>query len=82
MSLLKTIIGTDHEVKTGTIILRLSQNYYKVRINGKIRRIKSAVNESLPIGAGVVITNTDNGLFIVGKETLKNRVQQEVIING
>lgn len=80
--LLKVLAIKKRDVKTGTVTARQANGYYQIRTGGRTMKIKSAMNEALPVGAGVVVTDTEDGSFIIAREKMKSRSQKEVTING
>lgn len=69
---------------TGEVVNKLSESKktYTITIAGKERKVKSAIEEDLPVGARVILVSTSDGFYIVGSETSKNRDIREVVIDG
>lgn len=80
--LMRLLATQEQKTKTGIIVSRAGNEFYSVKIGGGVRKIKSAMNATLPVGAGVVVAETSDGAFIIGKDKMKNRKQREVTING
>lgn len=70
------------DIRVGEVVSKISGDVYRVKVQNQERSIKSAVPSSFQLGAKVLVTQTDEGEFIIGESTLTSRKFKEVIISG
>jgi hypothetical protein len=80
--ILELLVLPEREVTSGEVLSRKANGFYQVKIADRILSIKTAVPQTLNVGARVVVADTAEGKYIVAAGSLQNRQQQEVIIDG
>lgn len=84
MSSLKGLLFRDmtKEVFSGEIVKCQAEGMYQVKIGNRIVSMNSLVPELLAKNMQVMVAKTDEGFFIINKESIKGRKIIEVIIDG
>lgn len=84
MPTLKSLIvdkGSRDSV-TGEILSNQGNGLYMVKAAGIDRVVRSAVADVFEVGSRVVLSLTDEGTYIVGKEKIRQRLRKEVRVDG
>lgn len=73
----------DSSVEAGIIESDLGKGVYQVRIGRRFINMRSAVNERLRPGQGVIVNKTDSSKYIVGSlNWMKTQIRKEFVIEG
>lgn len=70
------------QVQTGEVLSMDENQYYLVRVGERQIKIKSTVPGQMNIGSRVILTETDEGIFIIAKDKIRDRSQNVLIITG
>ena len=81
-TLISLLRESENRIQTGEIVTKVADMEYSVRTQNRELRVRSAIAEELPRGVRVVLADSDEGLYIVGKQSLKNQSITEVVIDG
>ena len=73
---------TRQRVVTALVKSRGSGGFYNVTIGPKEIRVKSTLSQDLIPHTEVILGETDNGYYIIGAASGKDRTQKTVIISG
>jgi hypothetical protein len=81
-TLISILRQKEKRIVTGEVVSKIADMEYTVRTENRELRVRAAIAEDLPEGVRVVLAHSDEGLYIVGKQALKNQTATEVVIDG
>ena len=72
----------QQRIITGLIKSRGAEGFYNVTVGPKEFRVKSTLSQNLIPHTEVILGETENGFYIIGAASGKDRTQKTVIISG
>ena len=81
-SILDFLTQTKEYVKLGTVVERVSDGLFRVRIGSNTLPVKSAVDRAIDVGSRVIVAQNNDNRYIVGVYNRRSMNRKEVLVDG
>jgi hypothetical protein len=80
--ILKILQSEEKKVTSGIVTASKGNNNYTVNIGGRSIHVRSAFTKKLSVGSKILLTNADEGNYIIGEDSVIKRGQVEIPVTG